>query len=638
MTKLSQNLILEPASPNALSPYVFGCNLEHTRACLNGGLSAQMLKNRKFAGKPSKNEGCAADWFAIGAKNSFYRLFMQYYLPDTESYTYTKHIDNSKMPRINEEQSQIIQNLKEGALCGIGQRDLSIQRGKTYELRLVAKANVPVVLHVCLTDRKGDTVYAQTQISLPACDSDWNTFEFTLTPDQTDAEACLRFTWTEYARIFFGAVSMLPQGHFLGMRPDVIAHLKEMGVSMLRWPGGNFAGEYRWRDGLLPVDMRAPLQSFMEIETNPYTHGYDFHEIGTDEFIALCREIGAEPFITINPVWNSPEENAAWVEYCNGSADTEYGKIRAERGFPEPYQVKFWSLGNEMGYGHMEGEKTPEAYARLARKQAQALLAADPTLQLCSSGPYPQPDWIQNSANTLTDVAQYVSLHHYANFDLDYSSPEAIRRTCCDIFDSPAQFQGLIHKMRETLDSGIHISFDEWNRWYAWYRPSSAAEGIFAAQMLHMFFRESIVNDVPVCCYFQPVGEGAIQITPDSSFLTGIGQAFSLMSAHKGGNFCEVDGITSYEAAATVRGNLLTVTLINTDQDSEKEFRIDCSKLLSDTGAACAKLVSAQLLTPDSLLPHGRFDSSELAASVSGASLTAELVPCSIAKICLQLC
>ena len=147
-------------------------------------------------------------------------------------------------------------------------------------------------------------------------------------------------------------------------------------------------------------------------------------------------------------------------------------------------------------------------------------------------------------------MAQYVSLHHYANFDLDYSSPEAIRRTCCDIFDSPAQFQGLIHKMRETLDPGIHISFDEWSRWYAWYRPSSAAEGIFAAQMLHMFFRESIVNDVPVCCYFQPVGEGAIQITPDSSFLTGIGQAFSLMSAHKSGNFCEVDGITSYEAAA----------------------------------------------------------------------------------------
>jgi len=102
-------------------------------------------------------------------------------------------------------------------------------------------------------------------------------------------------------------------------------------------------------------NMRAPLQSYLGLETQPYTAGYDFHEINTDSFIMLCREIGAEPFITINPTWNTPEESAQWVEYCNGDETTEYGRERISRGFKEPFCVKFWSLGNEFSYGHMEG-------------------------------------------------------------------------------------------------------------------------------------------------------------------------------------------------------------------------------------------------------------------------------------------
>ena len=93
----------------------------------------------------------------------------------------------------------------------------------------------------------------------------------------------------------------------------MIECMKEIGISMLRWPGGNFAGEYRWQDGLLDADERAPLEAYMENETQPYTNGYDYNEVGIDEFIALCREIGAEPFLTINLANASPEENAAWV-------------------------------------------------------------------------------------------------------------------------------------------------------------------------------------------------------------------------------------------------------------------------------------------------------------------------------------
>lgn len=99
---------------------------------------------------------------------------------------------------------------------------------------------------------------------------------------------------------------MLPKDHFHGMRRDVVEAMKDLGIKVLRWPGGNFAGEFNWMDGLLPADMRAPFQSYLGLETQPHTMGYDFSEMNTDDFIALCREIGAEPFITINPCWNTP--------------------------------------------------------------------------------------------------------------------------------------------------------------------------------------------------------------------------------------------------------------------------------------------------------------------------------------------
>ena len=115
------------------------------------------------------------------------------------------------------------------------------------------------------------------------------------------------------------------------MRRDTVEKLKEIGVRLLRWPGGNFAGEYRWQDMFLHPDRRAPMEGYMENETQPFTHGYDMHEIDTDDFIALCREIGAEPFLTINAAWDSPEVCAAWVEYCNGPAESKYGRLRAQR-------------------------------------------------------------------------------------------------------------------------------------------------------------------------------------------------------------------------------------------------------------------------------------------------------------------
>ena len=599
-----------------LSPYVFGHNLEHTRSAVGGagGLSAQMLRNRKFAGKPGKNSGVAAEWRGIGD-----RAFFQ----NGGRACYTRHIGCERMGRRNELQSQSVQNVH-GGLCGLAQDGLCIRAGTRYEIRAVTRCSVPVTLAAELTDRRGTVVYAREEFALTP--GDWETHECLLAPFTDDGEAAVRFVFDERAEVIFGALSMMPEGHFRGMRADAVRCLSEIGPTILRWPGGNFAGEYRWKDGLLPSDMRGPLEAATEIETQPHSNGYDYHEISTDDFVALCREVGAEPFLTINLAWNDPQESAEWVEYCNGSIDTEYGRRRAENGHPEPYGVHFWSLGNEMGYGHMEGPMGLEEYASLARLHIEAMRQADPSIRLFSSGPYPNDEWAEKSAARLAEDVQYISLHHYAGAAMDYTTPGKIAETYRSIVGSADGAEQLAKRMRASLDraaGGLHISFDEWNFWYAWYRPSCVGEGIFAAKMLHMLLKESVELDMPVCCYFQPVGEGAILIDDDGARLTANGQMFAMMRAHGGGELCAIRGADEYSAAATVKDGILTLTLVNDRYDEEREFRFNLP------GAD----VRGELWASEEVTPYTDFTRMPLAVSVEGGEASLVLPPHSAAKV-----
>ncbi len=601
----------------ALSPYIFGHNLEHTRAAVGGGLSAQMLRNRKFCGKPSPC-GIAAEWEGIGDR-AFFRPGGEN--PESGE-RYTRHIGCEAMHRMNELTSMSVQNVH-GGVCGLRQTGLRIEGGRAYELRIAAKSRLPVRLTAALTDRRGGRVYAETSFDL--LPGDWQVLHAVLTPSSADYEAGVGFTFTEKTRVLFGAVSLMPTDHFHGMRRDVVECLRQIAPTVIRWPGGNFAGEYRWMDGLLPADRRGPLQSCTEIETQPYAHGYDNHEIGTDEFIALCREVGAEPFLTINPVWCTPEESARWVEYCNGAADTEYGAKRAENGSKEPYHVRFWSLGNEMGYGHMEGPRTADDYAKLAQRHADAMLAADPGIELFSSGPYPNDVWAEKSAGTLFPKAKYVSLHHYSNALLNYTEDE-IEETYYAVVNSVHEHAEKIVRMRESLDRfspESRISFDEWNFWYAWYRPSCVAEGVFTAKMLHMLMHYSDRYSMPFSTFFQPVNEGAIDVTPEGARLTADGQMFAAARGHHGGRRCRIDGADAFTAAATVKNGAVYVTVVNDSFDRERDFVI----------AGPAGKAEGVVYTAEDVAPPSFFEVKPLAIASDESGYSVSLPPHSVAAL-----
>ena len=562
-----------------VSPHMLGMNLEHTRSSITTGLSAQMLKNRKFAGKPSACRGNAMSWYAIGDTAMF-----------SLDESYTRHAENYHMKRNHELNSQRIVNIHPDTLCGLGQHELFLIAGKPYTFRLVARARTDISLQISLTGRHGRIVYARQVCTIPA--GSWTEHEYTLIPCASDPDADLRITFTQKGSLTLGAVSLMPEDNFRGMRKDVIDCLKEMGVRVLRWPGGNFAGEYNWMDGLLPVDMRAPLESCLGIETQPHSMGYDYHEIATDDFIALCREVGAMPYITINPCWCTPEENAAWVEYCNGDDSTEYGRLRIARGYEQPYNVRLWSLGNEFGYGHMEGDNSPEGYRKIAEENGKRMLAVCPDLTLCSSGPYPNQQWMEQSAAPLSPIAPLVSQHYYApvpHFDdeSEFSADYYATLNGVEIL------RGQLHEMRSMTPPQLSISMDEWNVWYAWYRPSSVSDGIFSALALTMLLEERERCGIALACHFEAVNEGCILVSPYSACLSAQGQIFAIMKHHLGGRSMH----HSRQAAATITDGVLTITMVNAAYDNSIPVSIP------DTGDC----LRASLYTADQVVPPSFF-------------------------------
>ncbi len=589
-------LTLQRKAPEDLlvSPYLFGSNLEHTRSCLYTGLSAQMVRNRKFAGKPTACEGCAMEWFPLG-KRAVFAL----------DEPYTRHGEGYHMKRNTECNSVSIFNPFQGETAGLGQHGVAISQGQPYLFGMVVKTQNPVEFAVSLTDRAGKEVYCRTTFTGEG--ADWTRFEVELTPQAADPDADLRVCWEEAGHVCVGAISLLPKDHFHGMRRDVVEAMKELGIKVLRWPGGNFAGEFNWMDGLLPVDMRAPFQSYLGLETQPHTMGYDYSEINTDDFIALCREIGAEPFITINPCWNTPEENAAWVEYCNGDASTPYGKLRAQRGHQEPYNVQLWSLGNEFGYGHMEGDNTPSGYCQIALENGKKMLEASPNLSLCSSGPYPNKEWAELSAKPLGGISQMISQHYYG-YAPHYTSLATVEEEYNRCLASVSRMRDLLHQSRQWLEPSTRISMDEWNVWYAWYRPSSVTDGIYAALALHMLMEEAEKSGIALACHFQAVNEGMLCVKTDHVSLTAQGQVFSRMNRwHMGNRLCSA----SQEAVVSVdREGRMAVTVVNAAFRSEKP--VDFSSF-----GPCSEAV---LFSSDTVLPPSEFTVTDVLEQAAGGT------------------
>jgi alpha-N-arabinofuranosidase len=255
-----------------------------------------------------------------------------------------------------------------------------------------------------------------------------------------------------------------------GFRKDVMAAARDWGVTVLRWPGGDFASQYHWEDAIGPLQSRPRKYNaaWLEEESNHF---------GTDEFMAFCKKVGGEPYLCINAGTGTIEEAANWVEYCNGTGDTRYATLRRQNGHPEPYKVRYWGLGNEV-YGFWQiGHKNAEDYAKFALECAKMMKWVDPTIQLVACGSADDPAWNNKVLAELVNLVDFISLHDYEGTDDYYELlgsvghfEHQIKRmdAAIELTDSlrakdPIQswvFPEVKHKKR------IQIACDEWNIWY----------------------------------------------------------------------------------------------------------------------------------------------------------------------------
>ncbi len=245
-----------------------------------------------------------------------------------------------------------------------------------------------------------------------------------------------------------------------GFRKDVIAALKELKISVVRWPGGCFASGYHWQDGVGPHRKPTPDPVWGVVDPNTF---------GTDEFVEWCRLIGSEPYICTNAGNGTPEEMQQWVEYCNGTAGP-YAAMRAAGRHGKPLNVRYWSIGNENWGGHEIGAKTPEEWGPLVRESAERMLAADPNLILLAAAT-PDRNWTLPLLKAAGKQLDYVCIHEYwlGNWQTN-AMPDYL--ACIMLSEGPEQtINGVIDVLEEAGCRGrIKIAFDEWNL-RGWHHP-----------------------------------------------------------------------------------------------------------------------------------------------------------------------
>ena len=257
-----------------------------------------------------------------------------------------------------------------------------------------------------------------------------------------------------------------------GYRKDVLAAARDLNVTQLRWPGGNFSSNYHWRDGIGPREQRPARldMAWGAVESNRF---------GTHDFLDYSQQLGAEPYICANLGTGTWTEVQEWVEYCNGTADTAVTRERKRNGRAEPWKVTYWGLGNEMDGGWQMGHRDVVEYSKFALEAAKLMKWTDPSIKLIAAGSSNYgggSDWIgwnRTVLDFLKNHADYLALHLYVgNNANDY--PEFIASSM-EIYDRIKTAEGVIDAaLSGVRNRKIYIAWDEWN---VWYRARGANQG-----------------------------------------------------------------------------------------------------------------------------------------------------------------
>ena len=455
---------------------------------------------------------------------------------------------------------------------GIRQLDLGLVKDKEYVGYIYLKpqgrrANVKISLHW------GDEVdfrYEDSSQVLTFPSNKYDKYAFPLTAGADTEDGKLVIEVIE-GPCFVGTVSLMPADNVQGMRADTLEVLKELNAPLYRWPGGNFVSGYDWRDGIGPRDRRPPRK-------NPAWTGVEHNDFGFNEFIHFCRLVDAEPLVTVNTGFGDAYSAAAQLEYSNGSTDTLMGALRAKNGDPEPFNVRYWCIGNEMWGRWQLGYMSLRHYVQKHNWVVDKMREVDPDIIPIASGNAGK--WSEGLLKDCSDHIDLIAEHFYCQEKSDlieHTSQNADR-----IQQKVAFHQDLRKKLDTLKGKDIRIAMTEWNYWYGPHVFGELGtryfhkDGLGIARGLHEYFRHS--NMIFMANYAQTVNViGCIKTSKTAAAFETTGLVLKLYRDHFGNVPVAVTGDASpLDVSAAWAGNrrALTIGVVN-PTEQEQELTID---------------------------------------------------------------
>ncbi len=352
-----------------ISKYIYGQFLEHIGGIVNNGVWAEMLDDRKF-------------YYSINSRPptepagpSWRRAALRHWTPVGSDEFVTM---DAQDPYVGEHTPLV--KLSATEPHGIQQAGLAVRKGKSYTGRIVLAGTPGTTVTVALV--WGNTASDRQSIVINKIGADYRKVPLNFEAQGDSDEARLEIVGAGTGSFHIGAVSLMPANNVQGFRAEVIAALKQLHSGVYRFPGGNFVSAHEWRDAIGEIDKRPPIY-------DPVWHAVQPNDVGTDEFLTLCRLLDVQPYITVNAGFGDAWSAKELVEYTNGGVTTPMGKWRAANGHPKAYNVKFWGIGNEPWGDYQMGAMAIEQFEIKHDMFAKAMRKVDPSIKLIAGGAMP---------------------------------------------------------------------------------------------------------------------------------------------------------------------------------------------------------------------------------------------------------
>lgn len=493
--------------------------------------------------------------------------------------------------------SKVSLKIAGGAGTGIAQEHFAVRRGDILRGSLFVRGESAGGVSVRLMSDR----YVLAQNSFPPPGKDWTEFPLVLNPEEEAPNARLEIATRGPATLWIDQVSLMPDSSFAngGFRPDLLKAITDLHPPVIRWPGGSFIADYHWKDSIGPQSKRVGKTGWDELDPLSF---------GIDEFISLCRRVGAEPVVVINSGGrNDPADRSKYVqdardlvEYCNAPATSKWGKVRAANGHPEPFGVKYWEIDNEIW--KVKGD----VYAEMLRQFVPAMKQVDPTIKTiaCGSGQL-GGHWAEGDTAVIekaADLVDYLSVHHYESAD--------------HFADGPANeekfFATLGARIRSSKNPNLKLFVSEWNAQSTDWRT-----GLYAGGILNSFERSNLVTMASPALWLRHVSAPAwdnalINFDNRSWFPAPNYVVMKLFHDHFAPALLRVEGETaglSVDAAKSADGRSVVVKLVN-PSDAAREVSLELNGFVSGK-------TSFQLVAPDNLNARNTLEHPDLVHPVA---------------------